>query len=367
MLNFLPVTVDDRARRAVAWWLLLTCLLIAGMVVVGGATRLTDSGLSITEWKPVTGIVPPLSHADWVAEFTKYKTIPEYELVNKGMSLAAFKSIYWWEWGHRFLGRMIGFAFFLPLVYFFVTKQVARSLAPRLILMFILGGAQGALGWFMVKSGLSDRVDVSQYRLAAHLGTAFLIYGYIFWVALDLLFNREGRPPAPSERVSTRLYRAGLVTVALIYLQIFLGAFVAGLHAGRSYNTWPLMDSGFVPRGYFFLSPWVRNFFENIATVQFNHRLVGYLIFISTMTLFAMTRKATLAPAVRTALWGLGAVVLLQVILGIATLLEVVPLGLALAHQAGALAAFTAGLAFVQTVRHVRAGDAQMATAFAAP
>lgn len=367
MFNFLPLEVDERARRRVVWWLLVTCFLVAAMVVVGGATRLTDSGLSITEWKPVTGIVPPLSDADWAAEFTKYQTIPEYELVNKGMDLDAFKSIYWWEWGHRFLGRIIGFVFFLPLVYFLATKQVARGLAPKLIVMFILGGAQGALGWFMVQSGLSDRVDVSQYRLAAHLGAAFLIYAYILWVALDLLLNREGTSLPAKLNNWTPLYMGSLFVIGLIYLQVILGGFVAGLHAGHAYNTWPLMDSGFVPNGYFFLSPWIRNFFENVATVQFNHRLAGYLIFVAVALLFKTVRTEKATAPVRTAFYVLSCVVVVQIALGVWTLLAVVPLALGLAHQAGALAAFTASLVFAQMVRRDASGTRAPPLPYSAP
>ncbi len=367
MFNFLPLEVDEGARRRVARWLLIAGFLIAAMVVVGGATRLTDSGLSITEWKPVTGILPPLSETHWIEEFTKYKTIPEYELVNKGMDLAAFKSIYWWEWGHRFLGRLIGFVFFLPMVYFMATRQVARSMAPKLITMFILGGAQGALGWFMVQSGLSDRVDVSQYRLAAHLGAAFLIYAYILWIAMDLILGREGAPPAAKRTNESPLYKGGLVIAGLIYLQVILGGFVAGLRAGHAYNTWPLMDGGFIPSGYFFLSPWPLNFFENIAAVQFNHRLVGYVIFAAVGLLVATARKQAISAPVRTALYVLVGVVLAQIALGIWTLLAVVPLALGLAHQAGALAAFTISLTFVQMVRHDVSDEREPSLTYTAP
>ncbi len=357
-LGFLPARVDELSKRRIAWWLLVMCALIAVMVVVGGATRLTDSGLSITEWKPVTGIIPPLSEAAWAEEFTKYKTIPEYERINKGMSLAAFKRIYWWEWGHRFLGRMIGFAFFLPFVYFLVRRRIDRELAPRLVLMFVLGGAQGALGWFMVQSGLTERVDVSQYRLAAHLGVAFLIYAYILWVALELLLPRRSGGSALPQRWRT----AGVVLAVLVYVQVVLGAFVAGLDAGFTFNTWPLMGERFVPYGYFFLDPWYANFFENTASVQFNHRMMGYLVGLVAGGMVIAARRAALPSRVRSALALVAVLVVAQIALGVWTLLAVVPISLGIAHQAGALLVFSATLVLVYVIlRHPVRGSDRMA------
>lgn len=325
-----PTARQIAARRPIAYWLFTVAALIFCMVIVGGATRLTESGLSITEWKPVMGAIPPLSEEHWLEEFEKYRQIPEYQLVNKGMSLAEFQYIYWWEWGHRFLGRFIGFAFFVPFVFFLATKRVERQLVPRLAAMFVLGGLQGALGWYMVMSGLVDRVDVSQYRLTAHLGLAFVIAAYIFWVALDLLRGTLGQALAwtgPAKRAA--------VLTGAIFFQVLLGGFVAGLRAGHAYNTWPLMDDRIIPRGLFDLSPWWVNFFENHITVQFDHRMVAYAI-----TAFALYHLFTLKSAPRAVKMSghlLMAAILLQVVLGIWTLLAVVPIPLGVIHQGGAM------------------------------
>ncbi len=309
-------------------WLLAIAVLVFCMVIVGGATRLTDSGLSITEWKPLLGAIPPLTDADWQEAFAKYKLIPEFTTLNQGMTLADFKFIYWWEWSHRILGRFVGVAFFVPLVYFAVTGSIARRLWPRLIVIFVLGGLQGALGWYMVASGLVDRVDVSQYRLAAHLTLATIIYGAILWVAFGLGAKR--RMP------SNERERGGLVIVALVVLQIAAGGFVAGLDAGMGYNTWPLMDGQLVPRGLFIIQPWWRNLFENAMTVQFNHRIVAYglAVMVTGYAYVVHTREAAL----------LLAAVMLQIALGIGTLMWQVPLWLGLIHQGGALIVLAAAL-----------------------
>lgn len=308
--------------------------LVALMVVVGGATRLTDSGLSITEWKPVTGIMPPLSQSHWLSEFEKYKEIPEYALVNSGMTLVDFKGIYYWEWGHRFLGRIIGFAFALPMIWFLARGQVRTSLVPRLIGLFVLGGLQGALGWYMVMSGLADRVDVSQYRLAAHLGLAVLILTATFWVALGLMQPRRWQGAL---RDQSPIALAAIGITALIIFQMLLGAFVAGIHAGRIYNTWPLMEGALVPSGLMDLSPWYLNFFESHLTVQFDHRMVGYLAFFSIVGLVGWIERQRFDPNIRVAARVLAGAVTAQMALGIAALLRVVPLSLGLLHQAGAL------------------------------
>ena len=348
---FLPA--ETTAQRQIATWLFAVAVLVAAMVVVGGATRLTDSGLSITEWKPVTGVVPPLSAEGWESEFAKYRDIPEYSLVNSGMTLSEFKSIYWWEWGHRLLGRVVGIAFFVPFVWFFFTRKVSRDLAPKLAALFIAGGAQGALGWFMVQSGLADRVDVSQYRLAAHLALAFAIFGAILWVALDLLRPRRGVPRTP-------LTRLAFVFVGLVFLQVVFGAFVAGLDAGMSFNTWPLIDGGLVPGRYFFLTPWYANLFENAVSVQFNHRVIGYLVALAGGGLWLVSwRSGEALPAPLAVLLGLAA---LQVGLGIWTLVAAVPLSLGLAHQAGALALFAGSIVFAHS-RLEGAGDRRAAAA----
>jgi len=357
--RFLPDRVDEASRRQIGWWLVLMALLVGLMVVVGGATRLTDSGLSITEWRPVTGAIPPLTTEAWQAEFDKYKQIPEYKLVNQGMTLAEFKTIFWWEWGHRFLGRFIGFAFLFPFVFFVLKRKVERGLAPKLLIMFVGGGAQGALGWFMVQSGLADRVDVSQYRLAAHLAAAFLIFAYILWIALDLLM-----PQLRSKRSDlVRLRNWATLLTVLVFIQVILGAFVAGLHAGLSYNTWPLMDGQLVPAGYLFQSPWYLNLFENIAAVQFNHRMAAYAVTAVIVALVIMGRSKSSAIAVRQWLHVLLGLVGVQVGLGIWTLLAVVPLWLALAHQIGALLLFAASIILTHSLFSLTAGHRQSTTA----
>ena len=323
-LNFRQTAAMPYVRA----WLIGVAALIFCMVIVGGATRLTDSGLSITEWKPLLGALPPMTEAHWLDAFQKYQLIPEYQQINKGMTLDQFKFIYWWEWSHRFLGRVIGLAFFLPFAYFAVTGALNRSTALRCGVLFILGGLQGALGWYMVASGLVDRVDVSQYRLAAHLSLATFIYGAILWVAFGLGRRRH----APEDG---RQWLA-LAIAALVLLQIAAGGFVAGLDAGFGYNTWPLIDGALVPKGLFVAEPWWRNMFENALTVQFNHRTLAYAIFV-------LVAAQALVAKSRASLVLLGAV-LGQVALGIWTLLWVVPLWLGLAHQGGALLVFAAAI-----------------------
>jgi len=335
--TYQPTQRQVRARRPIAYWLLGVAALVFAMVVVGGATRLTESGLSITEWKLVTGTLPPLSEEAWLEEFGKYKQIPQYELVNKGMSLAEFKYIYWWEWGHRLLGRFIGFAYALPFFFFLLTKRVEKPLVWRLWGLLALGGLQGAMGWFMVMSGLTERVSVSQYRLTAHLGLAFLIFGASLWVALDLLRGTLGQKIAWSGTAK----RAG-VLAGLVFSQVLLGGFVAGLRAGLSYNTWPLMDGRIVPRGLFDLSPWWINFFENHILVQFNHRMMAYAVFVFALYhLFTLKREAR---AVKMSGHILMAAILTQAVLGIWTLLAVVPVSLGVIHQGGAVLVLGAAL-----------------------
>jgi heme a synthase len=317
----------NRNNRVVASWLLIMCALVALMIVVGGATRLTDSGLSIVEWRPVTGAIPPLSDADWRAEFEKYKTIPEYHHVNLGMSLAEFKTIYWWEWGHRSLGRAIGIAFLLPLAFFALTRRVDRNLGLKLFGLFILGGLQGALGWWMVSSGLTERVDVSQYRLAAHLGLALILFAAMFWLALDLL--------TPVMRGARhRLAPFAIALLAGVYGQMILGAFVAGLRAGRVFNTWPMMEGRFVPEGYFRDGPRFLDLFETAAAAQFNHRLGAYLLLAAAFAMLIAARRSIVAPRARM----LFALVVAQ---------AATPLALGLAHQALAILVLSAALYLV--------------------
>lgn len=323
--------LTDRQRSGLPYvriWLYAVAFLVFCMVIVGGATRLTDSGLSITEWQPLLGTIPPLTEADWLAAFEKYKLIPEYTQVNAGMSLDQFKFIYWWEWSHRFLGRFIGVAFLLPFVIFAALGLISRDMWPRMIGLFVLGGLQGALGWYMVASGLVDRVDVSQYRLSAHLTLATIIFAAMLWVAFGL-DTKRGAPNSPRQRWA-------LVLVLLIVLQVAAGGFVAGLDAGMGYNTWPLMDGKLVPDGLLIMEPAWRNLFENAMTVQFNHRLLAYVVLVAALAYAYIVRS-------RPSIYVLIAV-LLQVALGIYTLLAQVPLSLGLIHQGGALVVLAAAL-----------------------
>jgi len=335
--------LSDRSAQQLHRWLGVMALLIVAIVLLGGATRLTDSGLSITEWKPVTGVLPPLSQEAWFDVFIKYQGIPEYQDVNQGMTLDEFKRIYWWEWAHRFLARLIGLVFFVPLLWFFFTRQLTANLTARLSAIFLLGAFQGVLGWYMVQSGLTERIDVSQYRLAAHLATAVLIFGAILWVMFGLARDRAGQGGVPF-----RWEVRAAILVLLIYLQVILGALVAGLRAGLGYNTWPLMDGRLVPDGLFVMSPWYLNIFENVTMVQFNHRVLAYLVFIFALYHVAKVMGRQLED--ERMMHGRGsAMVLLLLIfaqgaIGIFTLLFQVPILLALFHQLGALAVFAAAL-----------------------
>jgi cytochrome c oxidase assembly protein subunit 15 len=344
------------APTAVRVWLWSVAALIFAMVLVGGATRLTESGLSIVEWRPVTGALPPLSQADWQAEFAKYQAIPQYKAINHGMTLEDFKSIYWWEWAHRLLGRIIGAAFLLPFLWFLWRRAIPAEMRPRFWAIFGLGAFQGAVGWWMVASGLADRISVSQYRLAFHLTLALVIYAAIVWTARGLA--REAAPPAPA-----RLRATAFGLVGLVFLQIYAGALVAGLDAGMTYNTWPLIDGAFVPAAHKLLSlaPAWRNVFENDLTVQFLHRMIGYTLWLVALAhaFDAMRhgdgRSRDLALA-------LAATLTLQAGLGIATLLYVVPLGLALAHQAGAVLVLTLAVMHAARLAPEREAVRPMAT-----
>jgi cytochrome c oxidase assembly protein subunit 15 len=326
--------------RALRLWLGGLALLIVAMILVGGATRLTDSGLSITEWKPVTGVVPPLSDNAWQEAFDAYQKIPEYLELKRGMSLAEFKTIYWWEWAHRFLGRLIGVAFLLPFLAFWVAGFIPRPLLPRLLGLFVLGGLQGAVGWYMVKSGLVSRVDVSQYRLTAHLGIAVLILGYALWLIFDL-----GRERSDAARSASRAPAwVAAAVLMLVYLQILAGGLVAGIDAGLGFNTWPLINGALVPSGLGEASPWYLNLFENPLTVQFDHRMLGYAVVLATIAQAGWLALRRKAPELVTSAFILMCLALLQATLGVWTLLLSVPIGLGLAHQAGAMLLFAAAL-----------------------
>lgn len=320
-----------RNRRLMRIWLGIVLLAIFALVLVGGATRLTDSGLSITQWKPIHGVIPPLSESDWQEELQLYRQIPEYQLINKGMTLDAFKSIYWWEWAHRFLARSVGVLFGVPFLFFLVTGRIEKRLRWPLAGLLALGALQGAVGWWMVASGLVDRVDVSQYRLATHLTLACMIYAAIWWVMRGL------SPHSPDKAPARGLSFAAALIVLMVLVQIYLGGLVAGLDAGLSYNTWPLMDGKLVPDQLVGMQPVWRNFFESAKTVQFDHRIGAYILWIVVL----MHMVAALAHAPRTTharravvLFGL---VTVQAALGIVTLVMQVPFGWALAHQGWAL------------------------------
>jgi cytochrome c oxidase assembly protein subunit 15 len=330
--------------RAIRWWLFGVAALIAIMVLVGGATRLTESGLSIVEWKPVTGTLPPLSQDQWTAAFDGYKTIPQYRELNAGMSLAEFKTIFWWEWSHRLLGRVIGIAYLLPFLWFLWRGVLSTDVRRRLWLIFGLGALQGAVGWWMVASGLSQRIEVSQYRLATHLVLALLIFAGIVWT-LRRLASR------PSLVASSRLKITGVALVVLTFVQLYLGALVAGLRAGKVYNTWPDIDGALIPSAarLFFEEPWWRNLFDNSLTVQFEHRMTAYALFALAVLHALDAVRSRAAPAVVNGAFWLAAAITLQATLGILTLLNQVPTSLALAHQAVAIAVLT--LAIFQAER----------------
>jgi cytochrome c oxidase assembly protein subunit 15 len=386
-MTALSVSVNARriffSRAAVGWWLIIIALMIAGMVVIGGLTRLTGSGLSITEWDPVVGAIPPLSQADWLEAFHKYQRIPQYIREHQGMTLAQFQFIYWWEWTHRLLGRLIGFVFLLPMLFFAWTRAITRRDIPRMIVLFALGALQGFVGWWMVESGLETRVSVSQYRLAIHLGVALLLFAAIVWTALEYL-----RPPPASLRSATSPQGGGereaqisppptwegrtagasaeavrvggfaLFFLILVYLQMLLGALVAGLHAGLIYNTWPSMDGRFAPEHPFFSHPWWINVFENPGLAQFDHRVGAYIVALAAMFVWLSALRAKVAGAARTSAWLTLIIIFVQIALGIATLLNQAPILLSALHQFTALALLSAALWHAFEVRTVYAASA---------
>ena len=340
-----PATPSD--RRATAAWLFFCCGLVFLMVIVGGITRLTQSGLSIVEWQPVAGVLPPMNDAQWEELFTKYKATPEYVQRNADMDVAGFKKIFWWEYIHRLLGRVIGLVFLLPFLYFLFRRKLDEEVAWKLGMIFVLGGLQGAFGWFMVQSGLVDEPRVNSGRLAVHLGLAFLIYGWMMWVAWDLVYR---------ERLSNTDALRGRsdAMLALVFLQVLAGALVAGIHGGYAYNTWPLMDGHIVPPEIAQLDPWWLNFGSNIATVQFIHRTVALLVVLLAASLWFDVRRDL--PNDRARSWStlLVVVVVLQFILGIVTLLMQVPVNLGVLHQGGAVVVFTMALGLRHSLREVR-------------
>lgn len=326
----------ESSERTIGWWLIACCAMIFLMVIIGGTTRLTESGLSITQWHPIEGVIPPMSHAQWESAFARYKAIPQYEALNPEMTLAQFKHIYFWEYLHRLWGRLIGVVFLLPFLYFLATRRVSRRLVAPLAGLFVLGGLQGALGWYMVESGLENRIEVSQYRLAAHLSLALVIYLAMLWVALGLLVKPRGGPAA--------LRRGVNIVFGLICITVVAGAFVAGTRAGFLDNTFPLMEGHFAPPDYWHLTPWYLNWFANLTAVQFDHRILAETTWLSAAVLWILSLRVRLAPLARWAVHALFFFACLQVTLGISTLLTVVWLPLAVSHQAGAVALLSSAL-----------------------
>jgi cytochrome c oxidase assembly protein subunit 15 len=336
-------SADPRSRRLVASWLFALCGCILVMIVLGGATRLTGSGLSIMEWAPVSGALPPMNEAEWQRLFALYQKIPQYALVNQGFGLDGFKQIFWLEWAHRLWGRVIGLVFLVPLVVLVWRGAVSRTLVPRLVGLFLLGGLQGAVGWFMVASGFfPESTAVSPYRLVIHLVLALLLYAAILWTGLSVL------RPLPAVNAPRHLRRLAGLVAGMVALTIVAGGFVAGLKAGLDYNTFPLMDGHLVPEGYARLQPLLRNLTENIAAVQFDHRLLASLTALATLCTFVVGWRAGIA---RSVLLLLGAAVTVQYALGVTTLLWGVPPGLATAHQATAVLVLTAALVLLHRLR----------------
>ena len=332
-----PATnLEFQYDRQIAYWLFFCAAVIFGMILLGGVTRLTNSGLSMVDWKPLVGVIPPMSESDWQHMFYKYQQFPEYQKINMGMSLEEFKSIFMYEYLHRVLGRLIGVIFTVPFLFFLFTKRIKAGLTPKLVLMLLGGGFQGLLGWYMVKSGLVDKPDVSQYRLTAHLGAAVLIYSFILWTAFGLVSAKTKQPIA--------LGRFSYTLSGLIFLMILSGGLVAGTKAGFAYPTWPLMGDSFVPAGLYSMAPAWLSAFEDITTIQFNHRIFAYVIVALVLTFVAKSLKADIQGPAKIGVFCLIGLLLLQVTLGISTLIFYVPVPIAAAHQVGAVALLSASL-----------------------
>jgi cytochrome c oxidase assembly protein subunit 15 len=344
---------EDRGDdRAIALWLLGCCLMVLAIVVVGGITRLTESGLAIMEWAPLMGALPPLSEAEWQRVFDLYRSIPQYDAINAGMGLAEFRSIFWWEWTHRLLGRAIGAVFALPFLWFLVRRRIPKGMTPHLVALFLLGGLQGAIGWFMVASGFTQQVSVSQYRLVLHLGLALVIYGYMLWLAFGLL---RPRPEPRDAAVAASLRRRLAALLVLAGLTIVFGGFVAGLDGGFLYNTFPLMNGRLLPGEFLATEPAWLDPFESPATAQLVHRWLAVALLLAVALVWAASRRQALPPSARQALNLMALMALVQVALGIGTLLLVVPIPLAAAHQAGAVILLGLLLWALHTVRAPKA------------
>jgi heme a synthase len=340
--------IQQRYNRQLALWLLVCAAVVFGMIVLGGVTRLTGSGLSMVEWKPLMGAIPPLTEAQWQETFDKYQQFPQYQTVNQGMDLPGFKRIFAYEYAHRLLGRLIGLIFFIPLVFFWWTKRIPARHVPKLIGLFVLGGLQGLLGWYMVKSGLVDIPRVSQYRLVAHLGLAVIIYSAMVWIALDLLYPGSQSDP----HAGPGLKRFAFALSGLLFVMILSGGLVSGIHAGFAYNTFPLMDGRFFPLGLYGFDPIWTSIFEDITTVQFNHRLLAYLLTLLIVSFFVIAMRADVSGRTRVGACALMGMLLVQVSLGISTLLLMVPVPLAAAHQGGAILLLTTSLYLSHSLRN---------------
>ena len=336
MLNSSISSHQESYNRQIAWWLIICAAVIFGMILLGGVTRLTDSGLSMVDWKPIRGVIPPITQADWQAMFLKYQQFPEYQKTNFNMTLEQFKPIFMYEYLHRMLGRFIGIIFVLPFLFFYFTKRIVPGLTPRLLVMLVLGGSQGVLGWYMVKSGLVDNPHVSQYRLTAHLGMAVFIYGFIFWTVLDLI--------APVASQPKHLKRFAYSLSGLIFLMILSGGLVAGTRAGIPYPTWPLMGDSFIPPGLYSLQPFWLSAFEDMLTIQFNHRMFAYLIVGLVCTFAYQALKSDLQGSLKVGIYCFIGLLFLQVSLGISTLIFYIPVPIAAAHQVCAVALLSASL-----------------------
>jgi cytochrome c oxidase assembly protein subunit 15 len=322
--------------RQIAYWLFFCAAVIFGMILLGGVTRLTSSGLSMVDWKPIMGVIPPMTQTDWQEMFLKYQQFPEYQKINVGMSLEDFKPIFMYEYLHRVLGRLIGVIFIVPFLFFYFSRRIKTGLTPKLVIMLVGGGCQGLLGWYMVKSGLVDNPHVSQYRLTAHLGAAVLIYGFILWTAFGLVLTARAQP--------VELQRFSIGLSALIYLMILSGGLVAGTHAGNAYSTWPLMGDSFVPAGLYAMTPAWLSAFEDITTIQFNHRMFAYLIVALVVAFAIRAFRFGVVGRLKVGIFCLIGLLGMQVTLGISTLIFYVPIPVAAAHQVGAVALLTASL-----------------------
>ncbi len=337
------VKSTDRDNRNIAMWLFVVCAFVFAMIIVGGVTRLTESGLSMVNWKPISGIIPPLNEVEWTTEFNAYKEYPEYQKINRGMTLDEFKNIFVWEYSHRVLGRLIGVVFAVPFFIFLIRKKIKRALKSHLWIMLFLGALQGLLGWWMVKSGLVDRPDVSHYRLTAHLCLAVLIYIYMFWTAIGLIIPTSGS-------ANGRPRGLVLIFIKLLFLQILFGGLVAGLNAGLVSDTWPLMMGQLVPDGLFYDDPWYVNLVDNPLTVHFEHRILAYIATTVAVALWWMLHR-DVNPSVRVAAHLLLASIFLQVILGVFTVINMVPIPLAAGHQAGSIVLLSVGLYLLNRIK----------------